>query len=249
MAVFLASCAPLPLPQPPEAETSVRLIAPGQPYETPYFVLDSRKPGPVVLLEAGLHGDELAPVEALDRLLPRFRVLSGKLIVLPRMNRPACDRNVRYLNEDMNRVFPGLTVHKNYERVLARDIFMMVGREGVEWVLTGHESIRLHTPEQPGFLGQTIIYGVTPEPPGLPTWLAAINARVAEHEAFYPVFYPNDGSSTENFIAAYNLRGGFAVETYKSFTWERRVAMQEIVFTTFLDSVGLEYTLAGGPEE
>jgi hypothetical protein len=165
------------------------------------------------------------------------------------MNRPACDLNVRYINEDMNRVFPGLSEHGNYERVLARDIFMMVGREGVEWVLTGHESIRLHKPGRPGHLGQTIVYGVRPEPPGLPLLLSAVNAQLAEHEAFFPVFYPNDGSSTENFIAAYNLKGGLAVETYKGFTWERRVAMQEIVFTTFLDFVGLKYTLAERPEE
>ena len=65
------------------------IIGRNQMYQTPYYVFDSGVPGPKVLVEAGIHGDEVAGIYALEQILPRIKVHSGTLIILPRMNPPA----------------------------------------------------------------------------------------------------------------------------------------------------------------
>ncbi len=68
--------------------------------------------GPTVVVVTGMHGNEFAGVEAaqnifamLDGIRPRIR---GQLIIL-RANLPALEHNVRYLDEDMNRLwFPSI---------------------------------------------------------------------------------------------------------------------------------------------
>ena len=91
-----------------EAARQSFMLGRNQIYQTRYYVFDSGEPGPVVVLEAGVHGDEVAGVYALEEILPKIKVYSGKLIILPRMNPPALQINRRYYNTDMNRVFPGL---------------------------------------------------------------------------------------------------------------------------------------------
>ncbi|WP_445664453.1 hypothetical protein [Fodinibius sp. AD559] len=68
--------------------------------------------GPTVVLVTGLHGNESAGVDAaqnilemLDGIRPR---INGRLVIL-RANLPALEHNVRYLDEDMNRLwFPSI---------------------------------------------------------------------------------------------------------------------------------------------
>ena len=60
-----------------------KIIGQGRVYETPYFVLEGPAPGPVVLLDAGIHGDETAGVYALYRLLPRLQVQAGNWLFSP----------------------------------------------------------------------------------------------------------------------------------------------------------------------
>ncbi|MGM0547232.1 MAG: hypothetical protein ACQEST_10990 [Bacteroidota bacterium] len=68
--------------------------------------------GPTVVVVTGMHGNETAGVDAarnifemLDGIRPQIR---GRLIIL-RANLPALEHNVRYLDEDMNRLwFPSI---------------------------------------------------------------------------------------------------------------------------------------------
>lgn len=68
--------------------------------------------GPTVVVVTGMHGNESAGVDAarnifnmLDGIRPKIR---GRLIIL-RANLPALEHNVRYLDEDMNRLwFPSI---------------------------------------------------------------------------------------------------------------------------------------------
>jgi uncharacterized protein len=68
--------------------------------------------GPTVGITAAIHGDELAPVEAIRRLLSRIdaRELRGRLVVVPVVNPLAFQSQTRHTPQDMqnlNRVFPG----------------------------------------------------------------------------------------------------------------------------------------------
>lgn len=68
------------------------------------------KPGPRLLVTAGLHGDEINGVEVVRRLLRRkFAGLAGDLIMVPIVNLPAFLARSRYLPDrrDLNRLFPG----------------------------------------------------------------------------------------------------------------------------------------------
>ena len=74
-------------------------------------VIHGRKAGPVLLVTAALHGDEINGVEVCRRLLklPRLNQLKGTLIVVPIVNTYGFVQQSRYLPDrrDLNRSFPG----------------------------------------------------------------------------------------------------------------------------------------------
>ena len=82
-----------------------------QPVTMHVHVRRGRQPGPVLLLTAGLHGDELIGVEILRRLLQmrNLRSIKGTLLVVPVVCMPAFLARSRYLPDrrDLNRLFPG----------------------------------------------------------------------------------------------------------------------------------------------
>ena len=74
-------------------------------------VLHGKKPGPVLLITAALHGDEINGVEICRRLLklPKLSQLRGTLVVVPIVNTYGFVQQSRYLPDrrDLNRSFPG----------------------------------------------------------------------------------------------------------------------------------------------
>lgn len=74
-------------------------------------VIHGRQPGPVLLVTAALHGDEINGVEICRRLLklPRLSRLKGTLVVVPIVNTYGFVQQSRYLPDrrDLNRSFPG----------------------------------------------------------------------------------------------------------------------------------------------
>ncbi len=82
-----------------------------QPVTMTVHVTHSKRPGPVLLVSAALHGDEINGVEVVRRLL-RTRLLKslrGTLVAVPVVNMPAFLSRSRYLPDrrDLNRLFPG----------------------------------------------------------------------------------------------------------------------------------------------
>lgn len=61
-------------------------------------------PGPTVMVQGGIQGDETAGFVT-AQLLSRSKVIRGKLIVLPRANVPSINLRKRQINVDMNRRF------------------------------------------------------------------------------------------------------------------------------------------------
>ena len=74
-------------------------------------VFRGKKPGPRLLVCAGVHGDEINGVEIARRLIskPPLKGLRGDLVVAPIVNVPAFVSRQRYLPDrrDLNRLFPG----------------------------------------------------------------------------------------------------------------------------------------------
>jgi len=77
----------------------------------PVQVFCGRRPGPVLLVSAAVHGDELNGVEIVRRLLKRksLRSIRGTLVAVPIVNVHGFLDQSRYLPDrrDLNRSFPG----------------------------------------------------------------------------------------------------------------------------------------------
>ena len=77
----------------------------------PVHVVRGRKPGPVLLVSAALHGDEINGVEIIRRLLSHKFInrIKGTLIAIPVVNVYGFVSKSRYLPDrrDLNRSFPG----------------------------------------------------------------------------------------------------------------------------------------------
>ena len=78
--------------------------------EIPIYVFNGLEAGPTILLQAGLHGDEVNGVELVRKMLTKrhFKIKKGCLIVVPLLNVFGflnLSRDVH--GKDMNRSFPG----------------------------------------------------------------------------------------------------------------------------------------------
>ncbi|MHC4692889.1 MAG: hypothetical protein ACYS67_09110, partial [Planctomycetota bacterium] len=78
----------------PAQEHQRGIIAKGSIWETEYYVIDGEKPGPVVMIVGGIHGNEPAGCRAVEQIR-HWNITRGELIVLPRANRPSLQRRTR----------------------------------------------------------------------------------------------------------------------------------------------------------
>ncbi|PKN58205.1 MAG: hypothetical protein CVU56_07155 [Deltaproteobacteria bacterium HGW-Deltaproteobacteria-14] len=208
----------------------------------PVHVLDAAAPGPTAIIQAGIHGDEVAGVHALAELLEGgLTPDAGRLIVIPVMNAPAYRARQRAApgGLDLNRCFPGDAAAPEPERRLARRFMDLVLDERPALIATLHESWKRFHPEVPVSFGQTVVYGVEPRPPVVDTVVAAMNADLEHpYELWAPHYYPVATSSTEVIVEATGCVG-LCIETWLGFAEERRVAMQQKVVRILLESLGV----------
>ena len=66
------------------SQTSVKVekLAAGTKYETSLYIISSGKPGPVVMVVGGIHGNEKAGYTA-ARKITEYKITRGTLLVLP----------------------------------------------------------------------------------------------------------------------------------------------------------------------
>jgi predicted deacylase len=97
----------------------------------PISIINGARPGPVLALTAGVHGQEYTPVIALQRVLKTVdpKTLAGTLILVHVANMPSyLGRTIYYSPADgknLNRVFPGKadgTLSERIAFVLTRDV-------------------------------------------------------------------------------------------------------------------------------
>ena len=80
--------------------------------EIPIYIFRSINPGPVLLIQAGMHGDETNGIEIVRRLITKDEVrnpLCGSVVAIPVINTFAFLYGTRDLpdGKDLNRCFPG----------------------------------------------------------------------------------------------------------------------------------------------
>jgi len=207
-------------------------------------VFEGGQPGPTALIQAGIHGDEIAGVHALEELLEEgLRPVCGRLLVIPCMNPPAYRARERAapLGLDLNRCFPGRPDGAREER-LARIYMDLLLAETPRVMATLHESWKRHHPDFPVSFGQTVTFGVEPMPPIVGRLCERMNLTLdIAYERWAPHFYPVATSSTEVIVEAIgkDLIDGLCIETWMGFPLARRVAMQKQIVRLILDEVGV----------
>lgn len=203
----------------------------------PVHVLDAAAPGPTAVFEAGIHGDEIAGVHALEELLEEgLTPRAGRLIVIPRMNPAACRDRTRATTPhagwgglDLNRCFPGDAAAPEEEKRLAARFMALMRSERPALVCTLHESQKRYHPKVVPSFGQTLVYGVTPCPEILERVVLRMNeTKQSPEETWATHFYPVATSSTEVIVDAIGCVG-VCVETWMALPERRRIDMQREV--------------------
>ncbi|WP_196780868.1 succinylglutamate desuccinylase/aspartoacylase family protein [Nocardioides sambongensis] len=94
-----------------EVELPITRLVTGGDVSLPVRVLHGREPGPVVWVNAAIHGDEVGGVEVIRQALASLsaRTLRGTLVAVPVVNVLGFMSGDRYLPDrrDLNRSFPG----------------------------------------------------------------------------------------------------------------------------------------------
>ncbi len=90
---------------------SIDRLPTGTLIDIPVYVFNAKKPGPTVLVQAGLHGDEINGIEIVRRMLQqkRFNIRKGAVIAVPILNIFGFIHFSRDVpdGKDVNRSFPG----------------------------------------------------------------------------------------------------------------------------------------------
>ena len=95
------------------------------------FGFDSGVAGKKLLILAAIHGNETAGTNALKRLLKEISgkqvvLTSGKLVVVPVCNPAGYERDVRQIDENLNRVMTFHSQPNTYEQRLANEICPLI---------------------------------------------------------------------------------------------------------------------------
>jgi hypothetical protein len=221
-------------------------LSEGRHFLTPtvvVHVLEAPEEGPTALIQAGIHGDEVAGVHALEELLEagELRPARGRLLVIPTMNRAAYRARERAApgGLDLNRCFPGDAGAAEPERRLARTFMDLVLDERPGLMATLHESKKRYRPDVKPSFGQTLVYGVDPMPELIGRAVDRLDARrESDEEAWASQYYPVATSSTEVIVDAIGCIG-ICVETWMGFPERRRIEMQKDVVHILLDEIGV----------
>ncbi len=210
-------------------------------------VIEADAPGPTALVQAGIHGDEVAGVLALRELLDEgIAPRRGRLLVVPVMNPAALAAGTRTApgGLDLNRCFPGDASAPEPERRLARRFMDLVLAERPALVATLHESRKRYDPAVVPSFGQTLVIGVQPPPAPVVQVVERMNASLEDPaERWEVLHYPVPTSSTEVIVEATGCVGT-CVETWMGFPLARRVQMQRQVVGHLLDAIGVGWHTA-----
>ncbi|MFP6854710.1 MAG: succinylglutamate desuccinylase/aspartoacylase family protein, partial [Opitutales bacterium] len=121
------------------AESEGGLLRQGTGQETSWHLIDSGKPGPVVMIVGGMHGNEPAGARAAEQIR-HWPIKRGQLIVLPKANWTGLKAGIRFVPNsskalrDLNRNFPKTDEENEASGKLAVEIWELVKQRKPDWL-------------------------------------------------------------------------------------------------------------------
>lgn len=200
MMALAAAATPLAAQQQTAAKRSTGLIAAGTQWQTPYYVIDSGRDGPTVLVTAGIHGNEPAGAEAAEQIR-YWPIRRGRLIVVPRCNVRGLAADDRYLpgegqaTRDPNRNFPKTGADAAPRTELAKALWAFAKRCKPDWHVDMHEGYGFRAAGSKSVGSSVIHFCKSKAGPIAAKMLAAVNAAITPPERkFVLLGPPADGS-------------------------------------------------------
>jgi hypothetical protein len=217
-------------------------------YKTPYFVLCSDREYPKVMIDAGIHGDEVAGIYACDSIMKYIEITEGSLVLVPMTNIQAVRLGVRGVGVDFNQVFPGNKEGSIYEEKLAYDFMKFVREVNPDLVINLHEAWtrfdeNLYQRQKDKSFGQTIITNNDSIPLFLTDVLKKINAKITiEPDKFRIQVFPYKPNHSMDNIIEKLKTPSYTVETLRTLALEDRIRYQIISILAFLNEAGVKFT-------
>lgn len=239
LAFILSTILAVPLPAQASSQEKV-VLAKGTVYATNMYIIRSGKPGPVVMIVGGVHGNEPAGYIAAGKMI-NTDIKKGTLIVLPRANNRAVARNVRYYkgHGDLNRDFP-TTKSGSPDGTLARAIWSAVKKYNVDYLMDMHEGYNYAKLQSSSSVGQSLIYYPSSS---FKSWVSSIvnklNGSIStNYKKFSLLRYPAKGSLTRS-AGQYLGVKSYIFETCTKQTLSTRLNYQQKAAKTLLSKLNM----------
>lgn len=217
-------------------------------YQTEYYILRGNDEYPKILIDAGIHGDEIAGIYACDSILNFINVKNGTVILVPRVNLPAIKKGVRGDNVDLNQVFPGNENGSLYEEKLAYDFMKIIEELKPDVVINLHEAWtkfdkNLYEKKKDKSFGQTFITNSEEHSDYLLNVLFNVNQKINNEDTKFRIQYfpfkPNH--SMDNIISVHKIPS-YTVETLRTLPLNERIDYHIICILEFIKESGITFT-------
>lgn len=224
------------------------LIGDTTEYSTPYYILRTeKKEYPKILIDGGIHGDEIAGVMAIDTVMKYINITRGTVVFVPKVNIQAVNKNTRQVNVDLNHVFPGNSDGSLYEERLAYDFMKFVEEIKPDVVINLHEAWNrfddyLYELKKDKSFGQTFITNSEQPSDFLKNVLNNVNSFIPDSSIKFRIQYfpfkPNH--SMDNIIARLNIPS-YTVETLRTLPLNDRIGFQITCILAFIEESGVKF--------
>lgn len=217
-------------------------------YQTPYYILRSDTEYPKILIDACIHGDEVAGAYACDTVMKYINVYEGSVGFVPKVNIQAFNLKVRGVGVDLNQVFPGDKKGAMYEDRLASDFMDFVHDFNPDYVINLHEAWtkfdeNMYQRQKDKSFGQTFITNSEKFSDFLVRANLNTNKYITSPELkFHIQYFPyKPNHSMDNIIEKLKIPS-YTVETLRTLPLEDRIKYQVLCILTFIEESGVKFT-------